>query len=203
MRYACLRVSLAIFAAIALLPLVGRTADPAKPRPADWAVKVDRPGLPNLNKINDNLYRSAQPKAEGIAELEKLGVKTVLNLRSGSGSADKKILVGSKLGYAHIPMDAGKVNEKNAVDFLKIVTDPKRQPVLVHCQAGADRTGSMCAVYRVVVEGWSKEKALDEMVNGGYNFHPWYTNLPEFIRKLDVEKIKAEVGLKEPKATKK
>ena len=82
-------VSLGVLAMIALLPLVGRTADPVKTRPAAWAVKLDRPGLPNLNKVNDNLYRAAQPKAEGIQELEKLGVKTVLNLRSGKDS-DKK-----------------------------------------------------------------------------------------------------------------
>jgi len=72
MRFSRLRLSLVVLLMIALLPLVGRTADPVKTRPAAWAVKLDRPGLPNLHKINDNLYRSAQPKAEGVQELEKL-----------------------------------------------------------------------------------------------------------------------------------
>ncbi len=201
MRFSRLRVSLWVLLAIGLLPIVGRTADPATTRPAVWAVKLDRPGLPNLHKINDNLYRGAQPTADGVRELEKLGVKTVLNLREEA--SDQDILRNSKLESVYLPMNAGCISEKDAVQFLKVVADPKRQPVFFHCRWGADRTGSMCAVYRVVVDGWSKEKAIDEMVHGGYDFHIVFTNLPEFIRKLDVDKIKAEAGLKESKAEKK
>ena len=118
-------------------------------------------------------------------------------------SSDEKILRHSKLDAVHIPMNAARISEKDAVHFLKVVTDPERQPVFFHCRHGADRTGSMCAVYRVVVQGWTKEQAIDEMAQGGYDFHTLYTNLPEFIRNLDVEKIKAEVGLKENKEVKK
>ena len=42
---------------------------------------------------------------------------------------------------------------KDVVRFLKIVTDPESGSVLVHCLHGADRTGTMCALYRVAVEG--------------------------------------------------
>jgi len=55
---------------------------PAKTRPATWAVKLDRPGLPNLFKVNARLYRGAQPTAEGIKELKKLGVKTLRDARA-------------------------------------------------------------------------------------------------------------------------
>ena len=47
-----------------------------------WAVAVKKPGLPNLYKISDQLYRGAQPEDEGFAELKKMGIKTVINLRS-------------------------------------------------------------------------------------------------------------------------
>ena len=201
MRFSRLRVSLCVLLAIGLLPIVGRTADSAKTRPAAWAVKLDRPGLPNLHKINDNLYRGAQPTADGVRELEKLGVKTVLNLCEEA--SDQNILEKSKLDSVSIPMNAGRISEKDAAQFLKVVADPKRQPVFFHCRHGADRTGSMCAVYRVVVEGWPKEQAIDEMVGGGYNFHAIFINLPAFIQNLDVEKIKAEAGLKKPKEDKK
>ena len=69
-------------------------------------------------------------------------------------------------------------------------------PVFVHCLHGADRTGTMCAAYRVVVDGWTKQQAIDEMTKGGYGFHPVWANLPKFIENLDVEKIKAKAGLK-------
>jgi protein tyrosine phosphatase (PTP) superfamily phosphohydrolase (DUF442 family) len=201
MRFSRLRVSLCVLLAIGLLPIVGRTADPAKTRPAAWAVKLDRPGLPNLHKINDNLYRGALPTDDGVQELKKLGVKTILNLREEA--SDRNILEKSKLDSVYIPMNALCISEKDVVQFLKVVADPNRQPVFFHCHAGADRTGAMCAVYRVVVEDWTKEQAIDEMVHGGYNFHVGFTNLPKFIRNLDVEKIKAEAGLKEPKEGKK
>jgi len=46
-----------------------------------WAERIELPGLLNLHKVSDDLYRGAQPTAEGMKQLEKLGVKKVLNLR--------------------------------------------------------------------------------------------------------------------------
>ena len=57
----------------------------------------------------------------------------------------------------------------------------------------------MCGAYRVVVDGWTKQQAIDEMTKGGYGFHPVWANLPRLIENLDVEKIKAKVGLKIPR----
>ncbi len=183
---------LAALSAAGLLPVVSRAEEPAsKARPASWAEKLDRPGLPNLHKLNDGLYRGAQPMAEGIKELEKLGVKTIVNLRSSH--SDKTILGTSQITNEAIPMNPWHAEEEDAVRFLKIVTDKKRQPVFVHCEYGADRTGTMCAAYRVVVQGWTKRQAVDEMTKGGFGFHSIWSNLPEFIEKLDVEKVKAEL----------
>jgi protein tyrosine/serine phosphatase len=174
---------------------VGRSDEPAaKARPATWAVKLDRPGLPNLFKVNARLYRGAQPTAEGIKELKKLGVKTIVCLRDKH--ADKEILGDSKIAFEPIPMKTWDPEEKDVVRFLQIVTDKARQPVFVHCQHGADRTGTMCAIYRVAVDGWTKQQAIDEMTKGGFNFHSVWTNLPKFIEKLDVKKVKAKAGLK-------
>jgi protein tyrosine phosphatase (PTP) superfamily phosphohydrolase (DUF442 family) len=176
-----------------VLPLAGRAVEPTS-RPATWATKVDRPGLPNLYKINDGLYRGAQPTPDGIKELEKLGVKTIVGLRAEH--SDKTILGDSKLVFIDIPMHAWNVGDKQILEFLKIATDKASQPVFVHCLHGADRTGTMCAAYRVVVDGWTKQQAIDEMTNGGFNFHPIWTNLPKLIENLDVEKMRSKVGLK-------
>jgi protein tyrosine phosphatase (PTP) superfamily phosphohydrolase (DUF442 family) len=166
----------------------------AKTRPANWAAKLDRPGLPNLFKIDAGLYRGAQPTAEGIQELKRLGVKTIIDLRDRH--SDKDLLGDSKIAFEHIPMMPWKPKEAEVVRFLKIVTDKARQPVFVHCQCGADRTGTMCAIYRVAVDGWTKRQAIEEMTKGGFGFHPIWTNLPKFIEKLDVKKVKAKAGLK-------
>ena len=52
----------------------------------------------------------------------------------------------------------------------------------------------MMAIYRIAIEGWTKAQAIDEMVNGGYGFHPIWQNLKRYINKLDVDAIKAEVA---------
>jgi protein tyrosine/serine phosphatase len=48
---------------------------------------------------------------------------------------------GTAFHYEQIPMEAWRPEQEDVVRFLRIVTDPKRVPVLVHCQHGADRTG--------------------------------------------------------------
>ena len=83
--------------------------------------------------------------------------------------------------------------------FLQIATNKKRTPVLVHCLHGADRTGTMCAVYRIAVQGWTKDEAIREMTEGGFNFHSVFDNLPEWIRELDIESIRRDAGIKKRK----
>ena len=92
-------------------------------------------------------------------------------------------------------MKAWRAETEDMVRFLRVVTDPARRPVFVHCVHGADRTGLMAAVYRVAVQGWSKDEAIREMTPGGYGFHPIWKNIPAALRKLDVERLKAKVGL--------
>lgn len=162
-------------------------------RPASWAQPVDLEGVPNLHRVDEHLYRSAQPTAQGMKNLKQMGFETVVNLRSFH--SDRDDIGNTGLGYEHIYMKAWHPERKEIVRFLQIVTNPKRTPVLVHCLHGADRTGTMCAVYRIVLQGWTKEEALREMTEGGFNFHAVFGNLPKWIRELDVESIRKEVGI--------
>jgi protein tyrosine phosphatase (PTP) superfamily phosphohydrolase (DUF442 family) len=49
------------------------------------------------------------------------------------------------------------------------------KPVLVHCEWGRDRTGLVVAAYRVAVNGWSKDKAMQEAIHRG--FRRWPLNI--------------------------
>lgn len=153
-----------------------------------WAERIELPGVPNFYKVSDDLYRGAQPTAEGMKRLEKLGIKTVVNLRSLH--SDRSGLKGAALSYEHIGMTTWNLEDKDVIRFLKIVTDPNRTPVFVHCQHGADRTGTMCAIYRIAVQGWSKDAAIEEMTKGGFGYHSVWQNLPNYIRNLNVQKIR-------------
>ncbi len=169
------------------------TATAATNRPAKWARPIKLGGVPNLHKVSDNLYRSAQPTAAGMKNLKAMGVETVVNLRSFHSDRDEIGMTG--LAYEHIYMKAWHPEHKEVVRFFQIVTNPKRTPVLVHCLHGADRTGTMCALYRVVVQGWTKEEAVKEMTEGGFNFHGVFENLLEWIQKLDIEAVKKDAGI--------
>ncbi len=165
-------------------------------RPPKWAQPVKLDGVPNLHKISGKLYRSAQPSAEGMKKLKELGIKTIINLRSFHTDKDEIEDSGTDFNYERIYMKAWHPEKEDVIKFLKIVADPEKAPVLVHCQHGADRTGTMCAIYRIVIEGWAKEEALKEMTDGEYGFHEIWQNLEPFISKLDHEALKKEAEIK-------
>ena len=157
----------------------------AAERPAKWAEKIELQGVPNLHKVDTQFYRSAQPTAEGMTNLVALGVKTVVNLRDNHSDADE--IGGLPLVAKRIEIFTANIKVEQVKEFLSIVSDTNNLPLLVHCQHGADRTGTMCAMYRIVKQGWSADEAIKELEEGGYGFHSVWINIPRFIRKAAEE----------------
>jgi len=146
-----------VFLVTACTPASSITEDgPPQPEAARRATPVQRPGAPNLYRVTDRLYRGAQPTAEGVRELKAMGVATVLSLRSAHSDADE--IGDADVAYEHIWFRTWHPEDEDVIPFLDIVTDPENAPVFVHCRRGADRTGMMCAVYRVVVCRWTREE---------------------------------------------
>ncbi len=197
--------STSILLVVGALALVGGCATTAPaasgPRPAGWARSVAvSPGLPNLYRVNASLYRSAQPSHTGFVYLEsRLGlatgdppINTVVSLRVFNDDASL-VRMSSQLRLEEISFKTWHPEDEDVVKFLRIATTPALQPVLVHCRHGSDRTGTMVAIYRIVVEGWSKAEAKDEMINGGFGFHPVWQDLLRYIDALDVDAMRAAV----------
>lgn len=178
---------------LSLLVSNERDTEAALATDKQWAQRLEMSGVENLHKVSDELYRGAQPTKEGMQQLKKLGVKTIVNLRSFH--SDRGEIGDTGLSYEHIYMKTWHAEDKEVVRFLKIVTDPNRTPAFVHCQRGADRTGTMCAIYRVAVQGWRKDEAIEEMTKGGFGFYSGWKNLINYIRELDIEEIKSKAGL--------
>ena len=153
-----------------------------KPRPDHWATAIEREGLPNFYEVTATLYRGAQPGEKGIKELKKMGIKTVINFRISN--LDEKLIKGNDFNYFHLPVFTPLPGKKAFVRFLEIVSDPDNLPAFVHCKHGADRTGTAVAIYRIKVQNWDAEEAINEMVNGGYNFHSIHRHLKDFVRKF-------------------
>lgn len=160
-------------------------------RPVSWALPIENKELPNFHKVTENLFRGAQPTAEGVEQLKQMGIKTIVNLRSVH--SDKDEIGEVNIGYEHIRFEPWNVETDEIERFLNIVTDETRAPVFVHCKYGADRTGLMCAVYRIVVCGWDKQAAIDEMVNGGFGFHPVWKNIIESLDNIDTQGLRERI----------
>ena len=195
-RIACLLCTLILLGGCATATLPASDT-----RPANWATPVTAAGVPNLYRVNASLYRSAQPTREAIAEMDEgarlvagdTAIRTIVSLRASH--ADVPLATTpSTLHLEHIPVHSWHVEDEDVVRFLRIVTDPAMQPVIVHCRRGADRTGLMVAIYRVMVEGWNRADAIDEMTHGGYGFNPVWQNMIRYIEDLDVDAIRAQTA---------
>lgn len=158
-----------------------------------WATKLERAGLPNLHRITPNLYRCAQPTADGLRGAEAMGIKTVVSLRAFH--SDKDEVESTKLRTRRIYFNTWHAEDEDVVRFLKIISDTNAGPFLVHCKHGADRTGTMIAIYRMAVQGWTKEEAIQEMTKGNFGYHTVWKNLIRYLNKLDVEALRKKVGI--------
>jgi protein tyrosine/serine phosphatase len=162
----------------------------ASERDPKWAEPVEVGGALNLHKVTEGLYRGAQPSREGLANLAGMGVKTVINLRAFHGDD----LKGLSLREIRVPMHAWNPESEDVVRVMKILSDDSGGPYLVHCQHGADRTGMIIAVYRMVIQGWPRDEAIREMTDGGYGFHAVWAEIPKFLKTVDIDKIKALIA---------
>jgi tyrosine-protein phosphatase SIW14 len=121
--------------------------------------------LQNFQEVNASLCRGAQPSENGLRELAKLGVHTVVDLRRGAGRSSKEAEVVRSLGmtYVNIPLDGYQAPTSQELSkVMAVLNDPNAGKVFVHCRRGADRTGTILAVYRMEHDHWSNQQALDE-----------------------------------------
>lgn len=144
----------------------------------------------NIHKVDDGLYRSGQPDRKQFAELEHAGFTEILNLRM-SGS-DKCKAGNTSLKLHHRRIMAEFITEKDLLKVLRIIKN-KKGKMLVHCRRGSDRTGAVIAMYRIVFQNWSKEQAIEDMINGGYGFHSIYINIVRLIKRIDIDRFKQEL----------
>ncbi len=147
--------------------------------------------MENWHKLDEDIYRSEQPDRMGFVEIRDHGIRTVLNLRAHH--SDESRAEGLGLVLIRVPMTARGFTEEDVVAALRAIRAAPK-PVLIHCRHGADRTGLVSAMIRIVFQGWTREEALAELLGGGFGFHLQYKNIPRFIREVDLDRIKRELG---------
>lgn len=182
------------FICVALTCTVGLThaQDTAPPRPDAWARKVQLGGLENSFIITDDFYRSEQPSRRDMLVLDSAGIRTLVNLRNRR--SDRHKARKTNLQLVRVPINAWRMDYDDVVKSLKAIKAAEK-PVVLHCIHGSDRTGVVAACYRMTEQGWTKEEAVDEFLNGGYGYHDgWFPKILTLLKEMDVEKLKADVG---------
>ena len=165
------------------------TLSAGQARPADWATPID-PQL-RLYSMAPNLYRSALPDSGDMPTLQAQGIHTVINFYQRNDDW----LAGSNLTTIHEPLHADRVTDTDVIRVLRAIRAGQNEGgVLIHCKHGQNRTGLMAAMYRIVFDGWSREQAMAEMLEGGFGDGELMTDAVGYLNRVDVAAVRDAVA---------
>lgn len=149
--------------------------------------------------IAGEVYRSAQPSPADIREYAaRNGIRSIINLRGenvGKAWYDEEIAVSKELGITHINfgMSARRELDQNKVEELLATMRSAPKPILIHCKAGADRTGLASALYLAAVA-----KQGEQAAEGQISFYFGHISLPfipEYAMDRTFEAMEPMLGL--------
>ena len=149
----------------------------------------------NFYRVDERLFRSAQLDGSDAAKLHELGIKSIVNLRHFSKGGDRRAF-GDQFWLANKPLQSWEIKPAQIADVLRTIRERQKEgAVLVHCYHGADRTGLVVAMYRVIYQGWSLDAARSEMIDGGYGFHSMWQDIAGFLTPQNEALVRAELGI--------
>jgi tyrosine-protein phosphatase SIW14 len=138
--------------------------------------------LPNFYEVNAKLFRGGQPTEKGVNELAKMGVKTIINLRGEDKNSLREKVWAEKANIKFISVNLSNWFEPKTADIEQIIKEidaAANQPVFVHCKRGADRTGTIIAVYRITHDKYTAKQAIEEAKK--FDFGWWQFWMKDYI----------------------
>ena len=149
-------------------------------------------GVDNFQKVNDHIYRGAQPTGDGFTNLKKLGIETIVDLREPGDRSmlEQKAVTAAGMRYVSVPMYGMSMpSNESAQKVLGMLEDSSTGPVFVHCRRGADRTGGVIACYRIEHDLWKSQQALAEAKSMGMS---WLAKpIQSFVMKYQPRNLEA------------
>jgi protein tyrosine/serine phosphatase len=115
--------------------------------------------------VPGQLYRSGQLSAEQFHEyVTHYHIRSIVNLRGSNEQAAwyrAEVAEARSLSVAHVDfaMSASRETPIDKVDALEAILRDVAKPVLIHCQAGSDRSGLAAAVFMHRIRGVEIEQA--------------------------------------------
>jgi uncharacterized protein (TIGR01244 family) len=134
-----------------------------------FAQDVTKPtvaGVTNFAKLESTIACAGATTPAGVAEVKKLGYRTIINLRQASepgANVDAEAAAAKEEGvkFYHLPLNGSAPDPAIVEQFLTAVGDPANQPVFVHCASG-NRAAALWMIKRMVVDGWDADRASTE-----------------------------------------
>jgi protein tyrosine/serine phosphatase len=147
----------------------------------------------NFRVVDDGvLYRSAQLSLPGLSRIvNDYRLKTIVCIRDGktdNDQAEEAYCKTAGIRFVRLaprnwgPIDGIVPADKELDRFFDVVDDKTNYPILVHCFAGAHRTGAYVAVYRMEYDGWTNDDAIAELRTCGYKTFDGDLDINEFLR---------------------
>ncbi|WP_201528802.1 MULTISPECIES: dual specificity protein phosphatase family protein [Psychrobacter] len=153
----------------------------------------------NLYQVDDLLFRSEQLRAGDIALLKNNNIDAILNLRIFGQRSNHKLLKDliddTAISLCGYPLKTWYVTPQEVAEALTQIKSLQSQNkcVLVHCYHGANRTGIIVAMYRIIEQDWPIEQAKLEMVTGDFGYHPMWYNLRAMLNTATVDAVRAQM----------
>jgi protein tyrosine/serine phosphatase len=124
----------------------------------------------NVNTvIAGELYRSGQLTPHQLDDyVAEYGIKTIVNLRGDNQGDDwyeTEIAQSRDLHIEHVDFGLSARRELTAERAAQLMTILRaaQKPILIHCKAGADRSGLISALYLAIIKRWSPEVAKAQL----------------------------------------
>lgn len=120
--------------------------------------------------VDDGVLLAAQPDPEDWRRFAEAGYTTVLNIRGDAGraAAQQAAAEAAGLRYIHAPWPAYELESEHLAEFASLVEAPETGRLVFHCRS-ATRVGLIWMLYRMVHQGWSRERAEAELRAAGYD----------------------------------
>ena len=128
------------------------------------ATTVAAAEIDNFFRVNQQVCTGGQPTPEQLTNLKAQGIRAVINLREAEEydiAAEAAQARELDLLYVSIPVRTAAPQDEQVAAFLKATAAPNIFPAFIHCGSG-NRVGAFWMIRRVLVDGWTAEKAEAE-----------------------------------------
>lgn len=123
------------------------------------------PGIENGYKVDDSVWRGAQPADSAWPLLAAAGVKLVVDLNSTGDAIQQQAKLAQLAGIQHFfPASWSGIlpPSQERVDSAIQIIRSYPGPAFIHCLHGSDRTGTLCAIWRMFHDRWDFDDAMAE-----------------------------------------